>query len=374
MKKDRKKIFKNLFIFLLIIVLTFYIIFKEQDFSQLKDILLNVDIKYFILAIVSMIGYFICDAINIGRTLKKLGEKSTLVKNIKYSLIGFFFSSVTPAASGGQPMQIYYMKKEKISVANSTLTFLVNLTCMQIVTISLALINLVFNIKNMNGVLISCFIVGILLNLSALALLIISIYSKRATNWLIKVSVKILNFIRFKNAEKIKEKLENELKKYQASAVYIKSSKRVIVKNLLTTYVQFLLYYSVTYWIYRSFGLNQYNILQIVSLQSILFATVSGIPSPGAVGVSEGGFLELFKNVYTKEQIGGAMLLNRGVNFYLFVIISSIIVLVYSVRDNKELKQLGPKSEEHEINEDNGNNENNDIDDIYKIDFKDIEK
>ena len=72
-----------------------------------------------------------------------------------------------------------------------------------------------------------------------------------------------------------------------------------------------------------------------------MFATVSGIPSPGAVGVSEGGFLELFRNVYTKEQIGSAMLLNRGVNFYLYVIISAVIVLICSVKDKKELKNSG---------------------------------
>lgn len=343
MKKDRKKVFKNLFIFLAIIFVTFYIIFKDQDFSQLSEIIKNVKIHYLIIAVVCMMLYFTCDSINIGRTLKRLGEKSTPLKNLKYSLIGFFFSSVTPAASGGQPMQIYYMKREKISVANSTLTFLINLSCMQIVTISLAFVSLFFNVGSMNGVLISCFIIGITLNLSALALLIISIFSRRATNGMIRFAIKILKIFRIKNIESKKERIEKELKKYQDSAVYIKSSKSIIIKNLLTTYVQFLLYYSITYWIYCAFGLSKYNILQIVSLQAILFATVSGIPSPGAVGVSEGGFLELFKNIYTKEQIGGAMLLNRGVNFYLFVIVSSVVVIVCSIKDKKEIKNANEK-------------------------------
>ena len=71
-------------------------------------------------------------------------------------------------------------------------------------------------------------------------------------------------------------------------------------------------------------------------MQSVLFATVSGIPSPGAVGVSEGGFLEIFRNVYSESILHEAMLLNRGVNFYLFVIISSVIVMLYTVRDKVE--------------------------------------
>ena len=338
MKRDKKKTFRNLIIFIAIILFTFYIIFKDQDITDFAEALRNIDIKFIIIGIVCMAMYFVCDAINIGVSLKKLGEKSTFIKNIKYSLIGFFFSAITPAASGGQPMQIYYMKKENISIAHSTLTFLINLSCMQIVTISLALVSLIFNFDKMNGVLISCFILGIALNLTALTLLIISIYSRKMTNGLIKLTEKFLKFIKVKNLEEKTEKIEKELTKYQESAKYIKSNVKLIVRILLMTYLQFLFYYSTTYWVYCAFGISQYNIIQIISLQAILYGTVSGIPSPGAVGVSEGGFIELFKNVYAKEQISSAMLLNRGVNFYLYVIISAILVTICSVKDDKKLK------------------------------------
>ena len=352
MKKNLKKTVKNLIIFLLIIFITFFIIFKDQDFTELPNILSNLNKKFVLIAILSMACYFVCDAINIGRALKKLGETSSFVKNIKYSLIGFFFSSVTPAASGGQPMQVYYMKKDGISIANSTLTFLINLSCMQIATISLAIVCVIFNGGIMNPVLWGCFAVGIFLNCMALSLLVISINSKRVTRWLIQIVIRILKFFKVKNIESKKNRLEKELEKYQTSAIYIKSNKNLLIKTLMTTYVQFLCYYSVTYWIYRAFGLTQYNAIKIISMQAILFATVSGIPSPGAVGVSEGGFIELFKNVYSKQEIGSAMLINRGVNFYLFVILSSIVVLICSIQDKKEKvnKKIEDEKECNNIN------------------------
>lgn len=332
----KKKYIRNLILFILIILLTFYIILKDQDISKIIETLSSIDLKYILIAIICMCIYMICEAINIGRTLKALGEKSTFYRNIKYALIGFFFSSVTPAASGGQPMQIYYMNKDKISVANSTLALLINLTSMQIVTISIAIISLFFNYEYMNFVLIGFFILGIFLNATALTLLLVSVFSKRMTNGLINIVIKLLRFFKVKNIEDKKSKLENELNKYQSSATYIKSNRRIIFRTLITTYIQFLVYYSISYWVYRSFGLNEYNILQILSMQSVLFATVSGIPSPGAVGVSEGGFLEIFRNVYSNDMLHEAVLLNRGVNFYLFVIISSVIVMLYTVRDKKE--------------------------------------
>ena len=336
MKKSKKSLIRSMLLFLVILILTFYIIFKNQDVTKILEIIETIDLKYVLIGILCMVLYFICDAVNIRRTLTALGEKTNLFKSIKYTLIGFFFSAVTPAASGGQPMQIYYMNKDKISVANSTLTLLVNLTCMQIATISIALISLFFNYEYMNGVLIGCFILGILLNLSALALLLISILSKRMTMGIINFTIKFLKFIRVKNIEQKEEKINKELEKYHSSAIFIKNHKHVMNKTLLTTYAQFILYYIISYWVYRAFGLSSHNILQIASMQSVLFATTSGIPSPGAVGVSEGGFLEIFKGVYKDDMISGAMLLNRGINFYLFVLISAIIVMIYTVKDKKE--------------------------------------
>lgn len=119
--KKTKRMIRNLLLFILLIILTFYIILKDQNIPEIFSVFQNVKKQYILIAALCMCIYIICEAINIGRTLKNLNEKSTLWQNIKYALIGFFFSSITPAASGGQPMQIYYMYKDKISVANSTL-------------------------------------------------------------------------------------------------------------------------------------------------------------------------------------------------------------------------------------------------------------
>lgn len=345
--KKTKKMIRNFILFIVLIILTFYIILKDANIVEIFYAFISAKKTYILIAITCMILYFCCEAINIGRTLKALGEKSNFLMNLKYALIGFFFSSITPAASGGQPMQIYYMHKDNISVANSTLALLINLSCMQITTISIALFSICFNYKYLNTGLIWLFVIGIMLNLSALILLLISIFSKRMTKWIINVTLKVLKFFRIKNIEEKREKFEKELEKYQGSANYIKKHKRVVVKNLLTTYIQFILYYSISYWVYCSLGLNSHNIFEIIMIQSILFATVSGIPSPGAVGVSEGGFIALYRKVFPPEMLNGAMMLIRGINFYLFVLISVIIVLINDIKEKRENKEI----EEHEKQE-----------------------
>lgn len=334
MKKIRKTII-NLIIFILLIMLTFTLIFKDQDITQVLNIATQVKFQYIVIAIIAMCVYVVAESINIGRVLKELGEKTTFLKNVKYTLIGFFFSSITPAASGGQPMEIYYMHKDNISVANSTLSLLMHLWSFQIVSITMGVISAFFHFDVLKTGLIYLFMLGIVLNSSALILLIIGIFSKRLSTGLIKIVVKILKFLKIKNVEQKQEKIEKELASYQESAVYIKEHKKLMFKTILTTLVQLLAYYTVPYWIYRAFGLNAYGIMHVLTLQAVLYATVSGIPSPGSVGVSEGGFLGIFKNVFSEAIISSAMLLSRGVNFYLLIIISSIIVIISTLKSKK---------------------------------------
>lgn len=330
--KKIKKTIRNLIVFVLLIGLTFYLIFKDQNVLEILKIALSVKKRYILVAIIAMCLYLLGETINITRILKELGEKSTFLRNIKYTLIGFFFSSITPAASGGQPMEIYYMHKEKIAVANSTLALLVHLTSFQIVTITLGIISTVLHFEIVKSGLIYLVIIGILLNSSALALLAISIFSKRLSKGLINFAVKVLKFFKISNIEKKQESLEKELEKYQESAVYIKEHKKLMIKTLATTFVQIIIYYSIPYWVYLAFGFTSYNFFQIVTLQAMLYATVSGIPSPGAVGVSEGAFIEIFKGVFPATMINSAILLNRGASFYLFVIISAIITTITALR------------------------------------------
>ena len=42
-----------------------------------------------------------------------------------FSSVGFFFSCITPSATGGQPMQIYFMKKEKIPIPVATVILMI---------------------------------------------------------------------------------------------------------------------------------------------------------------------------------------------------------------------------------------------------------
>lgn len=343
MKKTKKIIF-NLIFFIALIVITFYVILKDQNVLGIFNLMLNSNKAFILIAILCMFIYLTLEGVNLLRTLRISGNKDIkLASALKYAFIGFFFSAITPAASGGQPMQIYYMHRDRISASGATLALLMNLCSFQIITISMALFSLIFLGRYIQGGMIALFVIGIALNSTALGLLIIGIFSRRISKWFVNFAIKVLKKFKVKNIDAKIEKLNNELDKYQATSKYIKQNKNVMWKMLLTTLAQIVIYYTIPYWVYRSIGFSNVNIIKMIGLQAILYATVSGIPLPGAVGVSESGFMNIFKQIFTEETISGAMLINRGVSFYLFVIISGLVVIVNLFKSKKEDNVLQDK-------------------------------
>ena len=334
--KRTKKYIRNLFLFIFLIWLTFYVLLKDQNMGNLFEILKNVNFSFVLIGLGCMVIYFLCESLNIRRTLNALGEKVSLLRCYKYTLIGFFYSSITPAASGGQPMQIYYMHKDGIKAANSTLSLVINLWSFQIITIGMSLISLIFFYDFLDTGLLILFTIGISLNFIALLLLIIGIFSKKLSSKLVNLAIIIMKKLRLRKLEEKEKSLRDALEKYTGSAKYIRANRKIILRQFITAIIQQITYYSIPFWVCKAFEINEFNIIKVISLQSIVYATVSGIPSPGAVGVSEGAFVSIFKNIFGTELINGAMLLNRGISFYLIIIICSIVVLYNTFKENKK--------------------------------------
>ena len=67
---------------------------------------------YIITGLVLVVFYVCGESLIIKYLLYAVKIKAPLVNCIRYSFVGFFFSCITPSATGGQPAQIYYMKKQ----------------------------------------------------------------------------------------------------------------------------------------------------------------------------------------------------------------------------------------------------------------------
>ena len=326
----------NSIIFIFFVTVTFYIVFKENDIKYLLNVIFSVNKKFIFIAIISMFCFILSEGINISRTLKLLNCKISFKDGIKYALVGFFFSSVTPSASGGDPMQLYYMKKDKLPVGHSALAILTEFSSFQFVTIVFALVGFITNYKFIEtsiGNIKYLLAIGIIINLIILIFLILSVFSSNLVIKLVNFLCKILKKLKYKKIDNLKLKCFEQIEEYKRGGNLLLKNPKTLFKIVFTTVIQIILYHSIPYFIYLSFGLESTNYFRFLALQSVLYISTSSLPFPGAIGVSEGGFMIIYKLLFPAELLSSAMILSRGISFYLFVIISGISVLIFTLRN-----------------------------------------
>ncbi|SCH87249.1 MULTISPECIES: lysylphosphatidylglycerol synthase transmembrane domain-containing protein [unclassified Romboutsia] len=332
------KILKNGGLFLILIAITFYFIFKSLDINKVIKTISQINIFYIIPAIVCMCVYIFCEASNTKRNLIALGYNPSIFRCINYSVNGFFFSSITPSASGGQPMQAYQMCKDDIKISHATLVLLIELIFFQVVTIMFSLIGFFTQqslLLRSIGSIKYLLVLGLILNIIALLFLLSAIFSYSAIRKVFDFVIKLIESLGYNKVKKIRDKVYSIINEYEECSLYITRNKTIILKTFLTTCIQIFAIHSIPYWVYRSFGFSGYSIFTFVGVQAVLFIAVCALPLPGAVGVSESGFLMLFKLLFPIRVLSEAMLISRGISFYLFLFLSGILLIILKIQNIK---------------------------------------
>lgn len=333
-----KKGIINGIIFIIFVILTFYVLLKDHDIFQILEIMKQVDKRWIVLAIVCMCCFVIAEGVNIARSLKLMHCQISFRNGIRYAFVGFFFSSVTPGASGGDPMQLYEMKKDGLPMGQSALAILAEFSSFQLVTVIMAVVGFITNysfIQESVGHVKYLLILGVAINGGILGIILLTIFSKKMILKLVNWVCQILRKCHYQKVKVFRKTCFKQIKEYKRGANLLMKNPNVLCQIVGTTICQIVLYHSIPYWIYLAFGLQGGSFWQFLALQSVLYLSVSSLPLPGAVGVSEGGFLGVYRRLFPTELLNSAMLLSRGISFYLFVVISGISVLKGCFRNRK---------------------------------------
>lgn len=312
--------------------LTIHIISKEFGLNSVMSILKSINPWFLIPAVLCMFMFSLGEALNIRIGLKLSGYKTSFLSALKYAYTGFFFSSITPSASGGQPAQIYAMHRDGVKVSHASFSLLLELIGYEVASISIAtvglIVSLVSPLKLFEGISIGWVLVlGFFVNFALLTGLVLIMFSKRAVKVIAREIIKVCGI--FSKKKGTEYKLLRTFAEYRISARQLKSNKGVLLRVVLISLLQFGAYHSITYFCYRSFGLNERSLLEIMSLQGLLFTSVSCIPLPGSSGAMEGGFGLLFRKVFSEGIIGSAIVLCRLVSFALPLVLSGLFLLIW---------------------------------------------
>ena len=337
--KSRKKIIFNGVFLAVVFALTIYGVFHGEDLSSMMDAIHRADKRWLIPGI-ALVAFFIWgESIIIWYMMRSSGIQLKKRTCCLFSSVGFFFSCITPSASGGQPMQIYYMKKEKISIPVSTvILMIVTITyklVLVVIGIGIAIFGRGFLHKYLEGIL-PVFYLGLALNIFCVTFMTILVFHPLLAKAIMVKGMKLLERLHLvKKKDGRLKKLEDSMDTYRNTAAYLKNNPFVIVKVIGITFIQRMALFAVTWFVYQAFGLHGTGFWEILFLQAVISVSVDMLPLPGGMGISETLFLNIFSPVFGGLLLPG-MVLSRGLGYYGELLISAAFTVVAQLTIGKK--------------------------------------
>ena len=327
-KQTRRRIGSAVFFFS-ILALTLWYVFRGENLSQVADCLSDANLGYVALAVAAVIAFILGESVVIFYLLRRLGAKPKFFHCSLFSFVGFFYSAITPSASGGQPMQVLYMRRDGISGAVSTVVLAIVTITYKLVLVVVGLAVMIFRPA---GVMVcledaqALVYIGLVLNVVFIAILLTAVFHPHVIQATMGLLMKLLGRLRvFRDHEKVMARVQSALDRYHDTAAFFKREPKIIAVVFFITLVQRFCLFSVIFFTYQAFGLSGHSAGTTILLYAMISVAVDMLPLPGGMGISESLFLSIFQPIFGAELVLPGMILCRGISYYTQLVISGVM-------------------------------------------------
>ncbi len=330
-KKKRQNLFRIIYILGTMVVIFLIGIFSNE-IQEIKEILPRINLKWIGISFISVILFWLSDALLLGQVTSYIYTKQKFRKSLKIGIMGLYYGALTPFASGGQPMQVVYMNRDGIpfgvSTAIITLKFIVyELSLCFLYIVAMVLKGSFFYTNYHHAFWLTT--VGFLLNLIAVAFISMVMLNRKVAENVVHGFIHFLSKIKIiRKEEKRTAKIDKLIDDFHVSSAYIKNNILNFLASILISIFNMSFLFAIPYFIYRAFGLHQEPFILLFTLQAFLFLAVSLVPLPGAAGASEGGFYLFFSSMFGSIPVFMPMIIWRFFTYYLILLFGSCLVII----------------------------------------------
>ena len=349
--KPRTKRLLNLLLIVGTLAIVLIIGLRDNDLPQTIRHLTGIRLYCTILCLLCWMLYNFCDAFSVWCFLRRREVDIPILYCYFASIVGAFYCNVTPGATGGQPMQIYYLHKRGAPTGLATSSLIGHFFCYQVALIVLG--GLLWathphfvagHVGDWMWAMVALFIYNVLV---CGVLITVSIYQP-AVHWLLRTVIRIGVKLRLvKHPEETMKKWTETGNAFHRSLVEMFHNPAEMALQLLIAAVQIVTLMSIIWFVYIGMQLpyDRASYPQILTLSSLEYITAANTPLPGASGVHELAFTSYFDEFF-REGTFAALLLWRFFTFYITLIIGSIAVIINGLLSGKSLHEVANLEEE----------------------------
>ena len=324
----------NIVVLIIALSLVLYFVLKD-DFKGVIEEILKINKFIFVITIILFFISLIFKALSLKLFINEYYPSYSFKKTFSLTIIGQFLNGITPFSSGGQPFQIYLLKKEGLRITSSTKAMVKDHLSFQIALIFLGFIAFIINNKLSlftNHNLQFLVKIGFLINLLVLFFVIFIVVYKNMGIGLIN---KILKCKILKKFKINKEKINDSLNYFYETKKEVLENKILFLKAVIYNIINLSILYVIPYFILLSLGINKLNILYIMISTCFVMLIGNFVPIPGATGGIEYGFFAFFSKFIGGSLLSSAIILWRGIT-YVFAMLIGFIVLIFRKKEVKK--------------------------------------
>ena len=283
-------------------------------------------------ALLAMFGFIFFEGMAIIRVSTRLGYRKSPLNGILYGASDVYFSAITPSATGGQPVCAWFMIRDGIPGAVTTVTLLITL-----VMYTLALL--------LSGIAAMLFFFPVFMAFEGLAKVMILLGSgvlvflglfflmllrkPKILHGICSAFLRFLEKIRLeKSAKRLREKLGSLMEEYELCSKMLLGRGSILLESFFWNLCQRLSYFMVTFLLFMAVGKGSSLAVHATVVQCLSCVGSNCIPIPGAMGAADYMLLNGFGQILNEENAVTMEMLCRGVTFYGSVSVGLLIVVI----------------------------------------------
>lgn len=334
---------RKLLRFILIVVINIgivaYIAVKEfgSDAGGVQNIArLDINMAYLIFGVACFGVAVLMETLKYQAMMRAAAGRPDLRGAFECAILGKYYDNITPLGSGGQPFQIYYLKKRGLSNGTCAALPIAGFLVLQAAFVLVAVTIFIFNgsvAENVAAIRISAY-VGLIFYLFVPVCIILLTIIPKAFGSMVRACVKALYKIHIiKDYDLALTRIFGSLGEYRESLKILWRSPRLLVKLLIFSIIYQVAILSIPFFVLRAFG-GTHSWGMVFSLMVFIYAAITIIPTPGNAGAAEGSFYAVFTSL-TSGYLFWVMVIWRVLCYYSWLAAGLIIIASSAMRTSK---------------------------------------
>lgn len=329
MNEKLKKV-ANVIVLALVTCLVLYFSLKD-NFNTIINEIINVNIFWLVISFLLAISFWFFKAIATTRIANIFKKDYSIKQGMRLVLETNFFHAITPFAVGGQPYEIYSLKKSKLKITEATNVSIVNFIVYQIALVLLGIIAIVYNhhfvLLKENDLLKNLVVVGFLVNFIVIVALFLLTCTKKINKILMKFIIKVLNKIHLvKNKDEKIKQFNEYLNEFHQGAKILLQDKKLFIKLIFVHFIGLISSYLIPLTLAYAMGISSYTGIEAIVLSSYVMLIGAFVPIPGGTGGLEYGFMTFYGSFIKGSKLNSIMLLWRFITYYFAMILGAILL------------------------------------------------